>query len=107
MINVRCSTEQHRENENMSRTKMFQKIHRTIANVNNSTIDIVKLNIAKMRNAIENKRNTRNGIIAENFIRGFIRGAITYLVIYVIVVLFLFIIEIIFALIVMAFGKDK
>ena len=86
---------------------MFQKIRRTIANVKNSIIDIVKRNLAKMRNAINKKRNTRGMIIAENFARGFIRGAITYLVIYVIVVLFLFIIEIIFALIVMAFGKDK
>src|SRR5699024_8786420 len=107
MMNVHSSTQQHRENAKMTRTKMFQKIRRTIANVKNSIIDIVKRNIAKMRNAIENKRNTRNGIIAENFIRGFIRGAITYLVIYVIVVLFLLILEIIFAFIVMAFGKDK
>src|SRR5699024_2531439 len=107
MINVRCSAEQHRENENIRRTQMFQKIRRTIANVKNSIIDIVKRNIAKMRALLNAKRNTRNGIIAENFIRGFIRGAITYLVIYVIVVLFLLILEIIFALIVMAFGKDK
>lgn len=86
---------------------MFKKIRGIVKSAIDTVRAIVKRNLAKMRAFLNAKRNTRNGIIAENFIRGFIRGAITYLVIYVIVTLFLFILEIIFALIVMAFGKDK
>lgn len=86
---------------------MFKKIRGIVKSAIDTVRAIVKRNLAKMRNAINKKRNTRGMIIAENFARGFIRGAITYLVIYVIVILFLFILEIIFALIVMAFGKDK
>lgn len=84
---------------------MFKKIRGIVKNAIDNVRAIVKRNLAKMRNAINKKRNTSGMIIAENFTRGFVRGFITYFVIYAIVVMIVFILEVIFALIVMAFSK--
>ena len=86
---------------------MFSKIRRTIANVKNSIIDIVKRNVAKMRNAIENKRkNSARFMIAESFAKGFIRGVITYITIYAVLFVIAFIIEFIIVVIVSMMKKN-